>query len=78
MTHDQLTGKYTRLRRELEAAYAERAWTPGRSGRIERIAGELIQIERALAVQRLAGRLITVDESFRAPDGTVSRLPLAA
>jgi hypothetical protein len=64
MTNDQLTGKYTRLRNELEVAYAEPAWNLGRSGRIDRIANELAEIERVLAVQRLAGRLITVDESF--------------
>jgi hypothetical protein len=63
MTNDQLTGKYARLRTELEAAYAEPAWNLGRAGRIDRIALELIQVERALAVQRLGSRLISVDES---------------
>jgi hypothetical protein len=66
MTNNQLTGKYARLRIELEAAYAEPAWRLGRTGRIDRIASELIDTERALAVQRLAGRLINVDESPRA------------
>lgn len=63
MTNNQLTGKYARLRNELEAAYAEPAWSLGRTGRIDRIAAELIETERALAVQRLAARLINVDET---------------
>jgi len=63
MTNDQLTGKYARLRAELEAAYAMPAWTLGRSGRIDRIADELVQIERVLAVQRIGARLVSVDES---------------
>jgi len=63
MTNDQLTGKYARLRTELEAAYAVPAWTLGRSGRIDRIADELVQIERVLAVQRIGARLISIDES---------------
>jgi len=67
MTHDQLTGKYTRLRNELEVAYAEPGWSLGRSGRIDRIAGELVEIERTLAVQRLTARLINMDESFSEP-----------
>ena len=66
MTDDQLTGKYARLRSELAAAYAEPAWSlgrTGRTGRIDRIADELAAIERTLAVQRLGARLINVDES---------------
>lgn len=63
MTNNQLTGKYARLRMELEVAYAEPAWSLGRAGRIDRIAAELIETERALAVQRLAARLINVDET---------------
>jgi len=63
MTDDQLTGKYARLRTELEAAYGEPAWSLGRTGRIDRIAAELAAIERTLAVQRLGARLINVDES---------------
>ena len=63
MTDDQLTGKYTRLRSELAAAYAEPGWSLGRTGRIDRIAAELSAIERTLAVQRLGARLINVDET---------------
>jgi hypothetical protein len=67
MTNDQLTGKYTRLRHELEVAYAEPGWSLGRSGRIDRIANELVEIERTLAVQRLTARLINMDDSFSEP-----------
>jgi hypothetical protein len=67
MTNDQLTGKYTRLRHELEVAYAEPGWSLGRSGRIDRIANELVEIERTMAVQRLTARLINMDESLREP-----------
>ena len=49
MTLDQLTGKYARLRAELAEAYAEPEWSACRSGHIDRIAGELIETERALA-----------------------------
>ena len=49
MTHDQWTGKYARLRNELDAAYGEPEWSSCRTGRIDRIAGELIEIERLLA-----------------------------
>lgn len=48
MTHDQLAGKYARLRYELDAAYAEPEWSACRIGRIDRIAGELVAVERML------------------------------
>ena len=63
MTNNQLTGKYARLRAELAAAHAESPWSLGRTGRIDRIAREVSEIERTLAVQRLGARLINVDES---------------
>jgi hypothetical protein len=66
MTNDQLTGKYTRLRNELEAAYAEPGCNLGRGGRIDRIANELVEIERTLAVQRVTARLIDMEEPFSA------------
>lgn len=50
MTNDQLEGKYARLRDELAAAYAEPISAPTRSGRIERLAAELQEIEMRLAV----------------------------
>jgi len=71
MTSNQLTGKYARLRSDLEAAYAEPAWNLGRTGRIDRIANDLAAVERALAVQRLGARLINVDEE--SPAERVSR-----
>ena len=46
MTLEQLTGKYARLRQELADAYSASAW---RAGRIDRIAEELADTERALA-----------------------------
>jgi hypothetical protein len=63
MTSNQWTGKYARLRAELAAAHGEPAWSLGRAGRIDRIVGELAEIERTLAMQRLGARLINVDES---------------
>ena len=62
MTNEQLIGKYERLRNELEAAYAEPVGHLGRAGRIDRITGDLAEIERTLAVQRLGARLISFDD----------------
>ena len=52
MTNEQLMGKYLRLRSELDAAYAQPQWAEGKTGRIDRIAEELAELEQALA-QRL-------------------------
>ena len=49
MTPEQLTGKHARLRQELAEAHSEPAW---RAGRIDRIADELAETERALATQQ--------------------------
>ncbi len=73
MTDNQLTGKYQRLRAELEVAYAEPGWAMGRAGRIDRIANDLAVVERALAVQRIGARLINLDESAPAPSALSSR-----
>jgi len=62
MTSDQLTGKYARLRAELDSARAEPAWTLGRNGRIARLARELATVERTLAAQRVGARLIDLDQ----------------
>jgi hypothetical protein len=62
MTNEQLIGKYGRLRSELEAAYAEPVGHLGRIGRIERITGDLAEIERTLAVQRIGARLISLSD----------------
>lgn len=45
MTPEQLTGKHARLRLELAEAYLAPAW---RLGRIDRIAEELAETERAM------------------------------
>ena len=45
MTREQLTGKHARLRQELAEAYSAAAW---RVGRIDRIAEELAETERAI------------------------------
>ena len=46
----ELNGKYRRLRSELDAAYAREEWD---TGRIDRIADEIVEVELALAsVQR--------------------------
>ncbi|HKX39671.1 MAG TPA: hypothetical protein VJO99_00820 [Burkholderiaceae bacterium] len=50
MTPDQLAGKYARLRHELEQAYAEPLSCGNRSGMIDRIAAELLDLERRLAL----------------------------
>jgi hypothetical protein len=50
MTPDQLAGKYARLRHELEQAYAEPLSCGKRSGLIDRIAAELLDLERRLAL----------------------------
>ena len=46
MTLEQLTGKHARLRHELALAYAAPDWG---TGRIDRLAEELADTERALA-----------------------------
>lgn len=48
MRSDDLDMLYAHLRRELEAAYATRPWD---GGRIDRIAQDLLCLERTLAAQ---------------------------
>ena len=50
MTNDQLIGKYTRLRQELTQAYAEPVAGGTRSGLIDRLANELMDLERRIAL----------------------------
>ena len=76
MTNEQLIGKYGRLRNELAAAYAEPAWHLGRTGRIDRIANDLAEIERSLVVQRMGARLISFDD-LPAPRVNVAVLSMA-
>ena len=50
MTNDQVIGKYTRLRQELAQAYAEPMASATRSGLIDRLASELMDLERRIAL----------------------------
>jgi uncharacterized membrane protein YccC len=50
MTNDQLAGKYARLRQELAQAYGQPLSSATRSGLIERLAAELMELERRLAL----------------------------
>jgi hypothetical protein len=50
MTPEQLAGKYARLRHELAQAYAEPLSNHSRSGLIDRIAAELLELERRLTL----------------------------
>ena len=50
MTNDQLMGKYTRLRQELTQAYAEPVPSATRGGLIDRLASELMDLERRIAL----------------------------
>ena len=50
MTNDQLIGKYTRLRQELTQAYAEPVSSVARGGLIDRLASELMDLERRIAL----------------------------
>jgi len=50
MTNDQLIGKYTRLRQELSQAYAEPVSSAARGGLIDRLASELMDLERRIAL----------------------------
>lgn len=50
MTNDQLSGKYARLRHELAQAYEQPLSSATRSGLIERLAMELMDLERRLAL----------------------------
>jgi len=50
MTNDQLIGKYTRLQQELAQAYAEPVASAARNGLIDRLALELMDLERRIAL----------------------------
>ncbi len=50
MTNDQLIGKYTRLRQELTQAYAEPVESAARGGLVDRLACELMDLERRIAL----------------------------
>ena len=50
MTNDQLMGKYSRLREELTQAYAAPMSSTTRAGLIDRLASELMDLERRIAL----------------------------
>ena len=68
MTNDQLIGKYTRLRQELTQAYAAPVPSATRSGRIDRLASELMDLERRIAVLESAPAAPIVAEPEVPPD----------
>jgi hypothetical protein len=70
----QLLGKYSRLRGELNAAYAEQAWALGSTGRIDRIAKDLAEIESILAAQGLSVPPLLIGESTPALERHAGRL----
>lgn len=68
MTNDQLIGKYTRLRQELTQAYAEPMSSATRSGLIDRLANELMDLERRIAVLQAPPAAPVVAEPEVSPD----------
>jgi len=61
MTDDQLMGKYSRLRQELTQAYADPMSSTTRAGLIDRLAIELMDLERRIALLQPAP-VAAVDE----------------
>ncbi len=51
MTLDQLMGRYFRLKQELAIAYSQMPW---HVARIDRLAGDLSETERAIASRQAA------------------------
>jgi hypothetical protein len=62
MTNDQLLGKYARLRQELTQALAEPTSSTTRSGLIDRLASELMDLERRIALLQAAPPAATAAE----------------
>jgi len=56
MNTDQLTKRYARLKAELETAYATSPW---HDGHINRLADDLVSIERQLSNFRYANKALT-------------------
>lgn len=56
MNIDQLTGRYARLKNELETAYATSPW---HDARINRLADDLVSVERQLSNSRYATKAVT-------------------
>jgi len=67
MDVEQLTGRYRRLKEELAEAYGEQPWP---AGRIDRLAQEIADTERAIAGYASAGSALAGDAtaSDAAPD----------
>ncbi len=72
MTNDQLIGKYARLRQELTQAYAESESSRARSGLIERLAGELMDLERRIAQLQEAPAAPVAEAEVPPPDRLVA------
>ncbi len=60
MDLDQLNGRYLRLKDELASAYAQQPWP---TGRIDRLAEEIAQTERAIAAIEASTPQESADES---------------
>ena len=56
MNIDELTGRYARLKDELETAYATSPW---HDAHINRLADDLVSIERQLSTFRYAKKALT-------------------
>ena len=56
MNIDELTGRYARLKDELETAYATSPW---HDAHINRLADDLVSIERQLSNLRYANKALT-------------------
>ena len=56
MKFDELTGHYARLKDELETAYATSPW---HDAHINRLADDLVSIERQLSNSRYANKALT-------------------
>ena len=63
MNIDQLTGRYARLRHELETAYAASPWEVAR---INRLADDIVCIERQLSTSHHASDAL-IQLSHRSP-----------
>ena len=70
MGYAELSGQYRRLRSELDAAYA--VWN---SSRIDQIAEQMVEVERALASAESAARRGRADLSDASRDVASTRAP---
>lgn len=70
MGYAELSGRYRRLRSELDAAYA--VWN---SSRIDQITEQMVEVERALASAESAGHGRDDRSDAGAADGASARTP---